>query len=524
MNRSNTKRNTTSLKLIEWLLDQLQSEGEFDTIIRQLETLVLPQQGKSTSTLYAHISHRIFEQYLVNPDDLSAKLYARLCHSLFLASIKPIHNSGGFNQTIGVHDYLFALCVRSQPLEYTADRPETTNIGVRSDSIRDAGAGLRENIATIIDIKTITSLVSSLFGYGLISVAQVYQFISQLIAPSPTSPMERALPGICTLLEAHGLFLNATPWEGEMRRLLEWAKAEIIIALGGSWGRELLAEHREKTFPSPTSSSEEVLNENNYGRHIPVHEPIATPFHHPTETLGSTEFESIETLNKLGVITPPIANNPTIQLPVEAIQTPEKNAETVTPPVATPIAATTQATMASTTASTVHAASDRHRAGLLDTGIAPPLQRQVSIGLGLGGVGRLANRGGFPMRSSRSPSASGDGSIPLVGGAASRLTPMSRSASQGSIGGEGPRETTLTHSQRRRNPGDNVRASGSQTLAQMGNFEPLMPLEQSENRWAQQVEERQLVDQKVKALLNEFTMEKFDSISDQIIEWANKSE
>ncbi len=33
-----------------------------------------------------------------------------------------------------------------------------------------------------------------------------------------------------------------------------------------------------------------------------------------------------------------------------------------------------------------------------------------------------------------------------------------------------------------------------------------------------------VVDRKVKALLNKLTMEKFDSISDQIIEWANKSE
>ena len=34
----------------------------------------------------------------------------------------------------------------------------------------------------------------------------------------------------------------------------------------------------------------------------------------------------------------------------------------------------------------------------------------------------------------------------------------------------------------------------------------------------------EVVDRKVKALLNKLTMERFDSISDQIIEWANKSE
>ena len=34
----------------------------------------------------------------------------------------------------------------------------------------------------------------------------------------------------------------------------------------------------------------------------------------------------------------------------------------------------------------------------------------------------------------------------------------------------------------------------------------------------------EVVDRKVKGLLNKLTMERFDSISDQIIAWANKSE
>ncbi|CAE6453833.1 unnamed protein product [Rhizoctonia solani] len=230
MNRSNTKKNTTSLRLIEWLLDQLQSEGELDTISHQLAALVLPQQGKPKSNICTHISLGIFERYSANPDDHSAKLYVRLCHSLFLASIKSTHSSSSFNQTIGVHDYLFSLCVRSQPLEYNTDRLETTSAGTYdgSDLMQDTGVGLRENATAAINIETLTFLVSNLFGFGLVSVAQVYQFISQLTKPLPTSPMERALPGICSLLKAHGRVLNATPWEGEMRRLFEWAKLVML--------------------------------------------------------------------------------------------------------------------------------------------------------------------------------------------------------------------------------------------------------------------------------------------------------
>ena len=64
-------------------------------------------------------------------------------------------------------------------------------------------------------------------------------------------------------------------------------------------------------------------------------------------------------------------------------------------------------------------------------------------------------------------------------------------------------------------------------------LEPVAPLEQSANRWTASSTRRnaqvdmdspEVVDRKVKALLNKLTMERFDSISDQIIEWANKSE
>ncbi|KAJ4483536.1 hypothetical protein J3R30DRAFT_1795633 [Lentinula aciculospora] len=61
-------------------------------------------------------------------------------------------------------------------------------------------------------------------------------------------------------------------------------------------------------------------------------------------------------------------------------------------------------------------------------------------------------------------------------------------------------------------------------------LEPVAPLQMSENRWDRKVianvdqDSPEIVDRKVKALLNKLTMEKFDSISDQIIAWANKSE
>lgn len=54
------------------------------------------------------------------------------------------------------------------------------------------------------------------------------------------------------------------------------------------------------------------------------------------------------------------------------------------------------------------------------------------------------------------------------------------------------------------------------------NLEPVAPLNATENCWdrksvAVDADSPEMVDRKVKGLLNKLTMEKFDSISDQII-------
>ncbi|PBK86878.1 ARM repeat-containing protein [Armillaria gallica] len=61
-------------------------------------------------------------------------------------------------------------------------------------------------------------------------------------------------------------------------------------------------------------------------------------------------------------------------------------------------------------------------------------------------------------------------------------------------------------------------------------LDPFASLQQSANRWDRRLlsssdpNSPDVVDRKVRALLNQLTMEKFDSLSDQIIRWANKPE
>ncbi|PIL33521.1 hypothetical protein GSI_04144 [Ganoderma sinense ZZ0214-1] len=84
------------------------------------------------------------------------------------------------------------------------------------------------------------------------------------------------------------------------------------------------------------------------------------------------------------------------------------------------------------------------------------------------------------------------------------------------------------------NPEGDESFGPSSVLAGAQHLGPVVPLEVSPNRWRpmslvkkrRPVDSRSpvVVDGKVRALLNKLTMERFDSISDQIIWWANRSE
>uniref|UniRef100_D8Q9Y9 MI domain-containing protein n=2 Tax=Schizophyllum commune (strain H4-8 / FGSC 9210) TaxID=578458 RepID=D8Q9Y9_SCHCM len=122
----------------------------------------------------------------------------------------------------------------------------------------------------------------------------------------------------------------------------------------------------------------------------------------------------------------------------------------------------------------------------------------------------------------------------------SRPSALSRTSSQG---GPGSTDNKRTRSQRGNKRGDRQEGSkfngppqghGSgfgQNAQNALNLEPVAPLTRSENRWTPgalakgaEPDSPEVVDRKVKGLLNKLTMEKFDSLSDQIIAWANKSE
>ncbi|KAI0359607.1 hypothetical protein OH77DRAFT_1472942 [Trametes cingulata] len=177
--------------------------------------------------------------------------------------------------------------------------------------------------------------------------------------------------------------------------------------------------------------------------------------------------------------------------------------------------------------------------------------RHASVGLGISNFNKpnvnpftMGQFSSTPKTSEDRFLASSSRSASMSGGPAGmpfgRPAPITRSSSQG-----GPGSSGRTRSQRGKTRGDKERPGagpsgqgssfgpGGSSLANSMSLEPVAPLEVSANRWtpASIVKKAQpdqdspeVVDRKVRALLNKLTMERFDSISDQIIAWANKSE
>lgn len=176
--------------------------------------------------------------------------------------------------------------------------------------------------------------------------------------------------------------------------------------------------------------------------------------------------------------------------------------------------------------------SGRHRTS--SAAMPPPLSRQASVSGFKSGTSGGFTMGNFSTPTSKMTSEerfaisqrSTSSTVPGQGMPFGRQGPMTRTSSQGGPG------NNRTRSKRggERNESNKVHAASifnSQTgRDQAANFEPVAPLEVSANRWTRKspADDEQSVERKVKALLNKLTMEKFDSISDQIIAWANKSE
>ncbi|CAD6912941.1 unnamed protein product [Tilletia controversa] len=176
--------------------------------------------------------------------------------------------------------------------------------------------------------------------------------------------------------------------------------------------------------------------------------------------------------------------------------------------------------------------------------------RAASTGLGIMGPGSaFGGKGGAPPKtseerfaaSSMRPAGAGAtgsfGSGPMGAfNVGNRSQPLSRGGSgSNALPGRDDGRTKSTRG-RQRDPNPSRGGHGGIQVNPPDKGGPTIPLDQvvpltsSENRWMPQAsrstvkaDSPEMVQRKVKALLNKLTLEKFESISTQILEWANKS-
>lgn len=175
--------------------------------------------------------------------------------------------------------------------------------------------------------------------------------------------------------------------------------------------------------------------------------------------------------------------------------------------------------------------------------IGGPGSARGSVGLGLNGPGGVpfggksfgaGNMGQFQAPSGRSSeerfAASSQrvpsGQVPFPG----RPIGRTNSTTGPPMSGPGSRRDTPQRSHSNKGMKRTDSKVGPAPLAMQSFTAPELELHHAENSWSAQrkptnVDQNtpEYVDRKVKALLNKLTMEKFDSISKQILEWANRS-
>ncbi|KAK0560428.1 hypothetical protein OC844_003769 [Tilletia horrida] len=192
--------------------------------------------------------------------------------------------------------------------------------------------------------------------------------------------------------------------------------------------------------------------------------------------------------------------------------------------------------------------SGRRASGIMGPGSA--IGRGPPTGLGINAPGSaFGGKPGAPLKTSEERFAASSAMRPAAGGmgnfgsgpmgafnVGNRSQPLSRGGSgSNALPGrdDGGRTKSTRGRQREPNPSRGDRGPQVNPPEKGGPTIPLdqvVPLANSENRWMPQANRNtvkpdspEMVQRKVKALLNKLTLEKFESISNQILEWANKS-
>ncbi|CAE6445519.1 unnamed protein product [Rhizoctonia solani] len=195
------------LRLVQWLLEQLNSRKELETVTQQISLLISQAQEQSLGDLYAHIGTLIFQRAIGKGPETCIQPCAEFCHSLSVAHLKQ-RLSLSPRVTL-VHDHIFRLCLDS--------------ICARN-TLEPANATPRSKHNEIL-VERSSKLLFNLWDFQLVSIVQICEYIFRVIEAHKTSvgpEMIDAVAAVRFLLRSCFPNCSYGHWENEVNVFHEW--------------------------------------------------------------------------------------------------------------------------------------------------------------------------------------------------------------------------------------------------------------------------------------------------------------
>ncbi|CAE6382704.1 unnamed protein product [Rhizoctonia solani] len=210
------------LRLTQWLLDQLNSHAEFETVSQQIGLMISQVQEQSIAELYATIGELIFQKMTSTQQEGSAliPLCAQLCCSLLVVHLR--HYSTLSPRVSPIHEHILRLCV-----EWVPARTPKPSVNTDSSHRSTAGVSAAHPSVTPLDVpmERICEIVLQLHDFQLISTVQVLEYMFRTFEQRKTfvgSKFTSAVAGMRLLLDICFPHPYFGTWKNEVDYLRNW--------------------------------------------------------------------------------------------------------------------------------------------------------------------------------------------------------------------------------------------------------------------------------------------------------------
>ncbi|CEL52510.1 hypothetical protein RSOLAG1IB_05714 [Rhizoctonia solani AG-1 IB] len=209
------------LRLAQWLLDQINSQRELETVTQQFNLLISQTPEQVIGELYTHVGRQVFQKVAqIQPGSSrdSIRLCSELCYSLSVFHFKQRSRLDLSVRITLVHEHLFCLCIKSLSSDHIAD---PANDEGNSGSITLMPSPHK---GAEISVTNTSELLFYLCDFRLVSLAQVSEYMFRVVETCKTSNGARLEDAVAGVRLLYGLFPSDSraPWKNEANEFEAW--------------------------------------------------------------------------------------------------------------------------------------------------------------------------------------------------------------------------------------------------------------------------------------------------------------